>query len=153
MAIKEFQGEHRWLSNFWPAKVVIGGIVYPSVENAYQAAKTLNLEQRKRFAACTAGQAKRLGKTVDMRNDWESVKLQIMLDLVRQKFYVHLELRNKLLATGEEHIEEGNKWNDQFWGVCRGKGQNHLGKIIMDVRASLFSDVERWKRNKSNNPH
>ena len=75
--INEFQGEFRWLSNFWPAQVVLDGVVFPSVENAYQAAKTF-IENRKDFIDCTPGQAKRLGKKVKIRPDWESIKIKAL---------------------------------------------------------------------------
>ena len=85
MDIFEFQGEHRWLSNFWPAWVILDGVLFPSIEHAYQAAKT-HPSQRDPFLRCTAGQAKRLGRTVEMRADWEQVKVLTMRSLVEQKF-------------------------------------------------------------------
>jgi ribA/ribD-fused uncharacterized protein len=137
VSILEFQGEHRWLSNFWPVTVVLDGIAYPSVECAYQAAKTVILTERKQFTSLTAGQAKRAGKTVTMRKDWNEIKLDVMTHLVEQKFILNDVLRKKLLATGNEELIEGNAWNDTFWGVCKGKGANHLGKIIMGIRTKL----------------
>lgn len=137
MTINSFQGEYRFLSNFWPAEVVLDGETYPSVEHAYVAAKTVDLHMRKLAKDCqTAGQVKRFGRTLPLRRDWEEVKLQIMHDLVRQKF-AHSYLKEKLLATGDEELVEGNTWNDTFWGVCRGVGENNLGKILMEVRKEL----------------
>jgi ribA/ribD-fused uncharacterized protein len=138
MAIKEFQGENRFLSNFWDAKVVLDGVTYPTVEHAYQAAKTLDKERRKVIQAQpTPGKAKRAGQRVKIRSDWENVKVGIMLDLVRQKFKNNVKLKNRLLATGSEELIEGNTWGDTFWGRCRGVGKNHLGKILMKVRSEL----------------
>ncbi len=138
MAIKEFQGEHRFLSNFWPAEVELDGIKYPTIEHAYQAAKTLDEERRKVIQAqTTPGEAKRAGRKVKIRPDWEDVKIGIMLDLVRQKFTNNVKLRNRLLATGDEELIEGNTWGDTFWGRCKGIGQNNLGKILMKIRKEL----------------
>ena len=134
--IREFQGNHRWLSNFTLVEVTLDGIKYPSTENAYQAAKTLNAEQRKQFETITSGQAKRAGRRVDVRADWDDVKLAVMEDLTRQK-YTQEPFRSKLLATGSRVIQEGNAWGDTFWGICKGVGKNHLGKLIMKVRSEL----------------
>ena len=133
--IKEFQKEYRWLSNFAYCKIFYEGITYPSVENAYQAAKTINVEEREAIASATAGQAKRLGKTLTVREDWEDVKVQVMRELLTIKF-CQTKYLGLLLATGNQHIQEGNYWNDKFWGVClkTGEGENNLGKLIMDIR-------------------
>lgn len=137
LSINEFQGEYRWLSNFWPANVVLDGQTYPSVENAYQAAKT-SAEHRAPFLTCSAADAKKLGKTVPVRDDWEEVKLYIMGDLVSQKFAPGSELASRLAATGAAELIEGNAWGDTFWGVSNGKGQNRLGKLIMICRDRLL---------------
>jgi hypothetical protein len=141
MMISEFQNEYRFLSNFWtvPGGVKLEGskIRFPTIEHAYQAAKIKDLTAWHRVAKLpTPGAAKRFGKTVVLRTDWEHVKLPIMLSLVRQKF-ANDPLRAKLLETGEHELVEGNHWNDTFWGVCRGVGSNHLGNILMQVRAEL----------------
>lgn len=133
--IDSFQGDYRWLSNFEPVDVVFEGELYPSVEHAYVAAKTLDRELRKTIALmATPGAAKRAGRAIKLRPDWEMVKLDVMEKLVRQKF-MHVRLRRLLLSTGDMEIIEGNTWGDTFWGVCNGVGENHLGKIIMAVRA------------------
>jgi len=134
--IKEFQGPYRFLSNFWPAEVVLDGMIFPSVENAFASAKTLSLSERAAFQSCTASQAKQLGKRVKLRADWMQVRVQIMEELVTQKFSIE-PLRSQLLATGDAPLEEGNWWNDTFWGICRGVGENQLGKILIRVRDSL----------------
>lgn len=140
--IKKFHGDYRWLSNFWAATVIFDGVEYPTVENAYQAAKTFPIHRRS-FIAITPGAAKRLGKCVIIRPEWESEKLAIMEALVLQKFSRHPELAKKLLATGEALLEEGNRWGDTFWGVCRGSGENHLGKILMKVRSTLKEEFRK----------
>lgn len=136
MQITKFHGDHAFLSNFHPVPVVFEGLEFPSVEHAYQAAKTVDPAERQRFLTGTAAQAKRAGRKVTLRPDWAEVRLGVMERLVRQKFR-RPELRELLLATGEAELVEGNHWNDTFWGVCKGKGENHLGRILMKVRAEL----------------
>ena len=137
-----FQGQYRWLSNFWPAEVKLDGVIYPTVEHAYQAAKTINQAARLAIAAQpTPGMAKRAGKLLPIREDWDDIKLDLMEDLVQQKFQ-HEDLRAKLLATGDEELQEGNIWGDRFWGVCRGHGANHLGKLLMKIRTALKNELD-----------
>jgi ribA/ribD-fused uncharacterized protein len=136
--ISEFKGEYRFLSNFWPCQIYYEGMVYQSVEHAYQAAKTTNVYVRRQIADMPKpSMAKRLGKTIPLRDDWENVKFHVMLSLVYYKFAFNKELREKLLATGTEELQEGNTWGDTFWGVCNGVGENKLGKILMLVRGAL----------------
>lgn len=136
-AITSFTGDYRFLSNFYPAEVELDGITYPSVEHAYQAAKTLDTDARKAFHKSplpTAAEAKKLGKKLQLRSDWEGIKLSIMESLLVQKF-AHQELMEKLTETGERQLVEGNTWSDIFWGVdTRKGGQNHLGKLLMAIR-------------------
>lgn len=134
--IDDFRGKYRFLSNFQASTVEYEGELYPTVENAYQAAKTLNLYAREEFTRISAKEAKRAGKTLTLREDWEEVKFDIMLNLVRQKF-CYKPLADKLLATGDKELVEGNWWGDTYWGVCRGNGENNLGKILMKVRDEL----------------
>lgn len=133
--IPEFQGQFRFLSNFWEAKVEFEGVIYPSVENAYQAAK-VPANFRDKFYLATPGQCKRFGQNVPLPMGWEEKKLEVMEQLVRAKFK-NPELKEKLLSTGHCELQEGNTWGDQFWGISRGKGQNNLGKILMKVRSEL----------------
>lgn len=137
--IREFQGQHRWLSNFWRVSIKHDAYNFTSVEHAYQASKCKNQSDKYLiFGAESPGEAKRLGKKVEVREDWEAIKLSVMEELVRKKFQ-NPELRKKLLATGTEFIQEGNYWHDTFWGVDlrTGKGENHLGKIIMKIRDEM----------------
>jgi N-glycosidase YbiA len=141
--VSEFQGDYRFLSNFWPAEVVYEGITYPTAEHAYQASKSLDPEQRKKIAALkTPAEAKHAGEALKARDDWPDVKLKAMEDVVRYKFTHHDDLRAKLLATGDADLEEGNTWNDRIWGISppnSGQGENHLGKILMKIRRELRS--------------
>lgn len=138
MKIDSFRkGKYRWLSNFWPAPVTYDGVLYSSVEHAYVASKTLDKRERNKvFLFETPGQVKRFGRRLKIREDWEDVKLDIMEDLVTQKFH-DPELRQNLLDTRDAELIEGNNWNDTYWGVCRGVGSNHLGKILMKVRERI----------------
>lgn len=135
--IDSFQGQYRWLSNFWPARVEVDGLVFASVEHAYAASKSVLPTFRRQVQNCaTAGDAKRLGRGVMLRPGWDAMRVPVMRDLLRQKFQDE-ELRCKLLATGEAVLIEGNTWGDTFWGVCRGRGDNNLGKLLMGLRSGL----------------
>lgn len=140
--ITSFRGPHRFLSNFHPCLVMWHGLTFPSVEHAYQAAKTLQPAEQARIAiAPTPGDAKRLGRHVTLRPDWDNTgKLSVMARLLRQKF-ADPDLRALLLATGDAELVEGNNWGDRFWGVCDGGGHNHLGKLLMEVRAGIRGDA------------
>lgn len=135
--IVSFAGSYRFLSNFFPAPVMFEDHEYPTVEHAFQAAKTTSEKERRAIRSqSTPGRAKAHGRKVELREDWERVKLDIMYQLVRFKFETNPELCAKLLAT-KGQLVEGNYWHDTFWGVCEGEGHNHLGKILMRVRDEL----------------
>ena len=134
--IETFQGAYRWLSNFWPCPVRYEGVTYPSVEHAYQAAKTTDMAARVRIAYLPRpGQAKRAGRKVALRRDWEQVKEDVMLSLLRLKFAPGSELADALSDTRQRPLVEGNRWGDRYWGVCEGEGRNRLGELLMRVRA------------------
>jgi hypothetical protein len=136
--ITSFFGGYRFLSNFWPARVRLDGdpFLYPTVEHAYQAAKTDLRSRAALHSARTPVEAKRQGRTLLLLPDWESRRLTVMRELLRQKF-AHPDLRRLLLATGDAELVEGNTWGDTFWGVCKGCGQNHLGRQLMAIRAEI----------------
>jgi len=137
--ITSFTGENRFLSNFHSSPVLWLGLTYPTVEHAYQAAKVapqvLNYAQLTHNIrhATTPGQAKRMGRNAPLRDDWNTVKLEIMRMLIEEKFF-HTELRKALMDTAPCEIIEGNTWGDRYWGVSGGYGANHLGCILMDKR-------------------
>ena len=141
MTISSFTDDNRFLSNFWTEPKRANR----SVEHFYQAAKTdVPLEAAEILSAnTTAGQAKRLGQKVTVRSDWETIKDDVMYQNVRSKFFLDEELGNKLLATGNEELIEGNTWGDRYWGAEWDEeteewvGQNKLGKILMKVRAEV----------------
>lgn len=129
-----FNGEYRFLSNFWYCEVVFEDQKYRSVEHAYVAAKTLHLNLRKRIQKVNnVGEVKHIGRNLQLRPDWEDIKLEVMANLVYQKF-LEEPLRSQLLATEDAYLEEANHWGDTYWGVCKGVGENMLGKILMMVR-------------------
>jgi predicted NAD-dependent protein-ADP-ribosyltransferase YbiA (DUF1768 family) len=111
------------------------------VETEYQVAKCKDSKDRVRFLGLAPGKAKRLGKIIPIREDWESIKLGVMESLVAGKFINWKDLGQKLINTHPMELIEGNWWGDRFWGVCEGKGQNHLGKILMRVRERLMVPV------------
>ena len=134
--INDFHGDYRFLSNFWPAKVQMYDLWFDSVENAYQAAKESKIDNMLQYRRITPGAAKRLGKKATLRPDWNTKRLLIMEELVRRKFAIP-HLREKLITTGDAELIEGNHWHDTFWGVCNGKGENNLGKILMKIRSEI----------------
>lgn len=133
--------EHAFLSSFHQAEVVLDDEIYPTVEHAYQAAKTPNRFERKVIqGATTPGRAKRLGGLLlSIREDWDGVKVETMRELIRQKFdpINHPDLCRDLLFTGNAALVEENTWRDYFWGVCGGVGQNWLGRLLMERRDQL----------------
>lgn len=136
MAIKRFVGQYRFLSNFYPCNIEYEGVKHRSTETAYQAAKFSDIKEKYKIAEMTAGESKRYAKG-KQPSDWKERSLGIMEDLVRQKFTNNKHLREDLLMTGDQELIEGNSWGDTFWGICNGKGENHLGKILMKVREEL----------------
>ena len=138
--IKQFQGEYRWLSNFWPVDIQYQGMVYPSVEHAYMSAKSDNANW-KEFCAdpfTPAGRVKMRSKNVLLVDNWDILKVVVMNDCLIEKFKVPY-LREALLATGDQILQEGNNWGDRFWGVDlrTGEGNNHLGQILMAIREQI----------------
>lgn len=142
-----FDGEFAFLSNFHPSLITVDGIMFPTVEHLFQAAKTVSLVEREKIAAAvTPGQAKRLGRNVMLCDNWEEIKDDVMLNALRLKFAI-LPLREKLLATGDEELVEGNTWHDNTWGNCSCdrckdiEGQNKLGKMLMQIREEIKSPM------------
>lgn len=146
-----FQGDYRFLSNFAQAWVEMDGMLFTSVEHAYQAAKSPPeaIVGRELFSSknkLTAGQAKRLGKQLPIREDWDVIKLNRMHFLVEQKFRKHRHLADMLMSTGDRKIYELNSWGDTYWGVVqdaqgRLAGGNRLGQILEN---DSFQTPERY---------
>ena len=138
--IKGFEGKYRFLSNFYPVEIEFEGHKYQSSEAAYQASKSDNEDVKKTFTTKNAREAKRLGQSIKVREDWDQEKLNVMYRILRVKFSCE-PLRSMLLDTEDSYIEETNYWHDTFWGVYNGKGENHLGRLLMVVRDELKEDI------------
>jgi ribA/ribD-fused uncharacterized protein len=139
--IDHFDGDFKFLSNFYPSEVELSNIMFPTVEHAYQAAKTDDWDERAKMSLIpTAGQAKRAGQKLKLKQDWHLHKRRIMEDLLIQKFK-HPELRALLMATEGHDLVEGNYWGDTYWGIYNGKGHNYLGKILMSIRNGISMGI------------
>ena len=146
--INNFDGDYAFLSNFYPSRIIYdeeyGHVIYAdTVEHAFQAAKTLIPEEREEIRkAETPGKAKRMGRAVTLRPDWEEVKTDVMRECLRSKFRF-APLAIDLINTGDEELVEGNTWHDNCWGNCTCEqcankpGENRLGKLLMEIRKEL----------------
>lgn len=136
--IHGFRGPYRFLSNFWPVSVEVGGIAYPSAENAYQAAKfPIGPQFTPYFVSCTPGDAKRFARKALIGASWHARRVAVMSTIVSKKFAFGTDLAQMLIDTGDAELVETNSWGDTFWGVCDGEGENYLGRILMQVRSDL----------------
>lgn len=135
--INEFRGEYFFLSNFYESPVEYLGITYQNNEAAFQSMKTFRPDEREKFSSINPSDAKKAGRKVKLRTDWEEVKDSCMYGICFAKFQQNPELKQLLLNTGEEYLEEGNLWGDKVWGTVNGDGENKLGKILMQVREKL----------------
>ncbi len=140
--VRCFRGKYSFMSNFYPAKVFFDGVTYLNSESAYQAQKCKSEEDRFGFAKLSSDEAKSLGRKVDCREDWDEVKLSLMKDIVYNKFTQNPHLAKALVDTREMPLFEGNNWGDLYWGVDlkTGDGENHLGKILMNLRNSFVEN-------------
>lgn len=134
--IRGFFGDHRWLSNF---AIEHDGM---TVEHYYQAAKAAREFDRETILMLPSpGRAKRIGAEIEARADWDEVKLDVMLEQLRRKF-ANDPFRWMLIATAGRELVEVNDWGDTFWGVDEhsGRGTNHLGRLLMQVRDELIAE-------------
>jgi len=138
--ILEFKGNYRFLSNFYQCRFVWNTVLWHSSEAAYQASKSNNFQDWLYIRTLNPGEAKRYGKHITLRPDWEQVKYSMMWNIVREKFKQNPDLLKWPKATGTSELEEGNNWGDRIWGICppgSHNGDNYLGKILMQVRNEL----------------
>lgn len=139
--IYKFREKYGWLSNMATCRVVVYGKTFESVENAYMYLKKPDDKEWGEFCMKNPpNKVKTASKDIEIRNDWEDVKLKVMYNLLIQK-YTTEPFKTKLLETGNENIVEGNYWNDKFWGVDLKEtpniGENWLGRLIMDIRNKI----------------
>ena len=134
--INAFQEGYFFLSNFYEAPVTYNGITYQNNEAAFQAQKSSIPEE---FKDLNPTEAKKLGRQVSLRPDWESVKVKVMREIVHEKFAQNPDLAQRRSDTGDEYLEEGNTWGDMVWGTVNGQGANLLGQILMAERRELQS--------------
>lgn len=141
--IGPFSGEYRYLSNFYPAPIAVHGLTYPTVEHFYQASKAATPDGYDTVMSCDSpAGAKRVGRHVEVRPDFEQLKRAFMMQGVLAKFTQHPDLRQSLLSTGEEALVEVNTWGDRYWGAvvtsdAFTEGENWLGRILMATRQLL----------------
>lgn len=149
--IDNFSEKYFFLSNFYNVYVEYDGMIYCSTEAAFQAAKTMDIAERARIARLSPSDAKRVGRRLQLRPDWESVKDKVMYDVCFAKFTTNdsFRLRERLLETEDEELIEGNTWHDNYWGNCTCDkcknipGRNQLGKTLMRIRDELRSEDKR----------
>ena len=132
----QFRNEYYFLSNMYPCTIEYNGKKYPCVETAFQAQKSSDVDFIRNGCFVDGFTAKKIGRHVKLRSDWQNVKIDIMKDIIRAKFH-NEQLRKMLLATGNKELVEDNSWGDYFWGRCNGVGENMLGKILMLIRSEL----------------
>lgn len=147
-----------FLSNFYPAAVEYDGVTYPTVEHAYQAAKTEDLVVRQLvYSEPSPARAKRRGGALLLRPNWDQIKFDIMIQLIEKKFPLdeNNDLSKKLYLTGwKPELIEGNYWHDLVWGQCfcprhKWDGANRLGGILMNRRTDIFM---KWTYGKCQQP-
>lgn len=140
--IEQFKDEYRWLSNFWffDKPMRYQDMSFATNEHFYVAMKTKDINIRKQVSEHPLKGVKKFGQGIGIREDWDNIKVEVMLYGLRYKFSEsNPKLRQQLLNTGDSHIQEGNWWCDMYWGVClkTGVGENNLGKLLMQVREEI----------------
>lgn len=141
--IRSFTGKYYFLSNFFSSPVMYEGVMYQNNEAAFQSAKTLDKDTRKEFSYLNPSEAKRDGRRLKLREDWEDVKNDVMYQVCLDKFNRNEDLKKRLVDTGDAILVEGNCWHDNCWGDCYCEkckeihGRNLLGQILMKVREEL----------------
>ena len=138
--IGSFRGEYGFLSNMYDCPVTFNGVTYSCSESAYQAQRCAYEVDAKQFEKFSGVESKKMARKVATREDWHSVKVGIMKEILRAKFTQNPNLGKQLVATGDRLLAEGNHWRDTFWGVYNGRGENTLGKLLMEVRNELKNE-------------
>lgn len=135
-----------FLSNFYPCVIQYGRFTFQSSECAYMSAKREDVEWKEFCESNPPAVVKKKSRTIKLRADWDRIKIQVMFDVLRLKFAIP-ELRDKLLATGDQQLIEGNTWGDTFYGVDvrTGIGRNFLGRILMKIREEIKEESTNGK--------
>lgn len=140
--IAGFRDGYEFLSNFYPVKITVDGLTYSCVECAYQAQKTDNVHDKVAISRMFPRQAKQYGRTVRLIPNWDIKRVIIMAYLLDKKF-MNSNLADLLVQTGDSYLVEANSWNDTFWGVCNGVGNNYLGQLLMNKRDVLHELLQK----------
>ncbi|OSA90722.1 UNVERIFIED_ORG: swarming motility protein YbiA [Clostridium botulinum] len=133
----QFRGEYFFLSSFYICRINYKGIIYNTVEAAFQSMKSKDVEERKECVQLTPKEATIKGNKIFLREDWEEIKEDVMYNICLCKFSQNADLAKRLIETGDAYLEQGSSWNDKEWGTVDGVGENILGKILMKVREEI----------------
>ena len=136
----KFRNEFAFLSNMYYSPLKVNGLYFSCVESAFQSFKTTDIETRKKFQFISGPEAKKLGRKVNLRADWNDIRLDVMKSLLLCKFKHYPKLKEELVKLYDKGIEiiEDNAWNDTFWGKCNGKGENNLGKLLTEIAYEYY---------------
>lgn len=143
----DFEGpnEYNFLSNFYRGNsIVVFGRSWRTGEHAFAGMKAKGTYDRGMIRrAVSPGAAKSLGRAVKLRSDWEEIKYDVMMTILRNKFTLNRAEGRKLLLTGNAMLVEGTRWGDEVWGVngvtTYSPGRNWLGTLLMARRAELVA--------------
>lgn len=131
-------------SNLFRCQVEFEGRIFPTAEHAYQAGKAAKPAVREWIlqapTPALAAMAAHGLYTWDIVPNWANIKVDRMRAVLRAKFSQHEYLRQLLLATGSRRLVEAGTTNNavnRFWGEVNGKGENTLGKLLMELRDQL----------------
>lgn len=140
--VESFRGDYAFLSNFYVAPIELAGVSWRTVEHFYQAMKSTNSKVQYAIRVLGSPQnAKRMGRTISLSPGWDLIRDIVMQEALQAKFDQHVDLRDKLIATGKKILIEGNSWHDNYWGACychkctNTIGRNKLGSMLMHLRS------------------
>lgn len=132
------------LDNFSAFSVEIDGVVYKTIEHAFQTLKFLETapEVAKIIKNCKSPfEARLLAHQYKpmRRKDWGEIKYKVMEMLLTHKVLQNHYVKEKLINTNPYTIiEDCGEDDDKDWGCgLDGTGENHLGKIWMKIRNNL----------------
>ena len=144
-----FQSHHAYMSNMYPCRIVLDGIDYKSSEHLYHAEMARYHNRQDLVAAIIRAKdgyvAKRLARDIDLADNWETAKLDVMGRVIKLKFDQNHDIREKLLKT-TGFLYEATKGDSFACGMLLAQakdisqetisGANHLGIIIAEYRDS-----------------